>query len=128
MAIALTTKSVTEYVLERERSLPKEEQTVWLLRPLSLAFRLQISELDGKSDGWQRAISSCLRGSLAGWRNFKDADGKDVPFATESAEVLGLRVPVASPESLLAIPSEDALELGARCLANLKLSVDDRKN
>lgn len=79
-----------EYVLEDERDLPVEEQTVWLLRPLTYREREEIER--GSMVEFSGEHSVLLRGErhvyarkildrgLEGWRNFRDADGKDVLF------------------------------------------------
>lgn len=98
MAIARS-MTAREYILKCDRELPQEQQTVFLITPLSAKAQTEIEDLlssdenaimeiatddrtvkmpydAGRSEKKMRA----LRVGLTGWRNYKDAEGNDVPF------------------------------------------------
>ena len=88
MPIALDPKATFDYVLEDDRSLPKEDQTVFTLRGLTVAEEAKVAdsmissipgeeELSFRSGTHQLTI---LRHGLREWKNFLSSDGKDVPF------------------------------------------------
>lgn len=84
MAIALDPKRVREYVLKAERALPVEEQTVFLLRALTVYDRAELADAYTK-DHLAKRLIEMVRFTLAGWRNFKRADGTEAPFTLDSA-------------------------------------------
>lgn len=90
MAIARSKKEVIRYVLRDDRELPKEQQTVFLLRPLS---NVQVASIDAMVDidlsgtharvpaGQQRLVA--LKAGLAGWEGYLDEQGTPVAFAVQ---------------------------------------------
>jgi len=87
MPIAIDPGRVVDYVLEADRKLPKEKQTIFkvkVLRATELA-RLQdefsVFNRDGsftiKTGSKELAI---LDMGITGWENFKDKNGKTIPF------------------------------------------------
>ena len=93
MSIALDPLEQREYVTKADRDLPEDEQTAWILQPLSARDRMQLddqfiaasAETDA-SDQTKTTYSMRLHGrnyaalqkGLKGWKNFKDASGKPV--------------------------------------------------
>lgn len=96
MPIALDPKETYDYVLEAERKLGDEEQTVFQLRGLTIAEEaalnntLVASDMGGDEMKWKTGDYQLktLKLGLVGWRNFNDAEGVDVPF--EAVERLRL--------------------------------------
>jgi hypothetical protein len=89
MPIALDPKATFEYVLEDDQSLPKEEQTVFTLRGLTVAEEARVAdsmiaglpgqdELSFRSGTHQLTV---LRFGLRGWTGFNDAEGTPVEFS-----------------------------------------------
>lgn len=80
-----------EYVLESERDLPTEEQTVFLLDDLKERDRVKVMDsfAVGQSEdgttirGTGTRTYLVLKGGLRGWRNLTDDTGLDVPCGLE---------------------------------------------
>lgn len=85
MAIA-SSQHTREFVAPSESTLPPEQQTVWILRPITVFDELERTKAVGRDTeaaGWlEEYVVFSLRRSLCGWRNFKDAAGVDVPQPT----------------------------------------------
>ena len=92
MPIALDPKATFEYVLEDDRALPPEEQTVFNLRGLTVAEEARVAdsmisglpgqdELSFRSGTHQLTV---LRYGLRGWTGFLDSEGKPVQFETSN--------------------------------------------
>ena len=90
MPIALDPKATFNYVLECDRSAPKEDQTVFELRGLTVAEEARVAdamitstpgadELNFRSGTHQLTV---LRAGLKDWSGFTDASGEVVPFVT----------------------------------------------
>ena len=98
MAIAIDPREVFEYVLEADRELPEDEQTVWLLKPMSYkeerALKRRLSS--GKAVDLVDATEDILRDNLRGWKvgTFRKADGTeiapDVVDGKATEETLGM--------------------------------------
>jgi hypothetical protein len=90
MPIALDPKATFTYILEDDRKLPEEDQTVFTLRGLTVAEEAKVADSMISSIPGQEELSfrsgthqlTVLRHGLRGWENFKDADGKNVSFDT----------------------------------------------
>ena len=88
MPIALDPKATFTYILEDDRKLPEEDQTVFTLRGLTVAEEAKVADSMISSIPGQEELSfrsgthqlTVLRHGLRGWENFKDADGKNVSF------------------------------------------------
>jgi hypothetical protein len=88
MPIALNPKSTFAYVLECDRDLPTEEQTIFHLRGLTVSEEASVSDSmilahGGSNDLTFRAGThqlTVLRFGLRGWDNLRDGDGAEVPF------------------------------------------------
>ncbi len=145
MAIALTPHATREFILARERSLPADQQTRFLLRAVPLTVRTEFLMLLGLSaaDGEQtaedlmrsvdpgklsRLYVLALRTSLVGWRNFRDAEGREAPFATEPLDVNGVQLKVPTVDTIELLAHEDFQELGTESLNSMLLSRTDAKN
>ena len=93
MSIAVDPLDQREYVTKADRNLPEDEQTVWLIKPLSARDKMRLddqyiqasAETDA-SDQTKTTYSMRLHGrnyaaikiGLKGWKNLNDASGKPV--------------------------------------------------
>lgn len=90
MPIALDPKATFTYVLEDDRKLPEEEQTLFTLRGLTVAEEAKVANSMISSIPGQEELSfrsgthqlTVLRQGLRGWQNFKDAAGGEIQFET----------------------------------------------
>jgi len=93
MPIAIDPNRVTEYVLECDRALPREKQTIFKVRPPTLAASTEaaatlrsVTRPDGTTtdaDGHAFALVM-LRRCLVGWENYRTAEGEEVAFEADS--------------------------------------------
>lgn len=127
---ALSARVPFPYVPQADRALPKEQQTEFLLRPLSFLERAYVDDEswqfsgDGTAQlmrGTRRRLA--LLGGLVGWSNF---DG--VPFVTEKANVGGVTAERPTEATIERIPLDVQQELAEAILDASKLSDGDRKN
>lgn len=91
MAIAIDSSSKLEMIIASDRGKPKEEQTIFYVRPMTVKEMRKlhqkwkggsVPEADFSFDELLDMITSFL----VGWRNFKNAEGKEVPFVPGSKE------------------------------------------
>lgn len=127
---ALSARVPFPFVPQADRSLPKEQQTEFLLRPLSFLERAHIDDVS-----WQfndSGTAQLMRGTrrrlvllcgLVGWSNF---DG--VPFVAEKSTVVGVAADRPTEDSMDRIPLDVQNELVDAILDASKLSDADRKN
>lgn len=73
-------------------------------------------------------IKACRVG-LRGWRNFKDSEGKDIPFKLEEGYPFGKAMKIVSKETMEKIPLDLAIELGQAIVdKNSKMDANLLKN
>lgn len=90
MPIALDPKATFDYVLEDDRDLPTDDQTVFTLRGLTVAEEARVADSMISSIPGQEELAfrsgthqlTVLRFGLRGWSNFKNGDGAYVDFGT----------------------------------------------
>lgn len=105
MAVALTL-TPREYVLKCDRELPQDQQSVFLIRPLTAKETTEVTDrlrFSGRTiefgegeekksfpvpDNRTDNLYQIVRLGLVGWKNFKDESGKDVPFGADRDENL----------------------------------------
>lgn len=94
MVIAINPKATFEYVLEADRELPQDQQTVWILGYLTLGERAEIEDGIAFGDAEGRTnyrVGSTkletLRRALRDVRNFVDESGREVPLETQGQYV-----------------------------------------
>ena len=93
MPIALNPKQTYSYILECDRELAPEDQTVFEIRGLTVAEEASVSDSmilahSGGDDFTFRAGThqlTVLRLGLRGWKNFRDSEGNEVPFELTKA-------------------------------------------
>ena len=128
-----------DYVLQRERKLPKEEQTVFHLRKLSARERFKLEDETGSMDqrgsftahvGW--VTEQSLLAGLLGWTNMKGEKpgDPDVEFKKSSKmlNVLSRDTYPPAPEMLDLLHPNDATELANAIQAGASLSVEEAGN
>jgi len=106
MATILASITKSPYVLERERELTENEQTVYMLQPLD-----GLQYLDVSAGGFLN-YRLALELGLQGWSNLKDENKQDVTFVNGK-----------SPD----IKSEDLLELACEIIDRTKLRESQKK-
>lgn len=130
MAIAISPRDEIEYVLRDERKLPVEQQTIWLLKPLTAHQRYRLKDVMEGGAKVGSAHLAAMRAGLRGWRNFRDESGAEAPFEKEShvSDVLGRKVHAPTMDTLGLIPADAENELVEAIVASNALTVDDAKN
>lgn len=103
MPIAISPNAIVRHVLEEDRPLPKEQQSTFLLGPLTHEQTMHaeeliqatrrvetttnakgevvetVHEIPGSSTAFAHYVVKC---GLRGWENFKDSEGKAIEFTT----------------------------------------------
>jgi hypothetical protein len=105
MVISRTTRESIPFVIERERELPAEQQTTFLLASLSNQTMLALLQLmqHGETKRW---IEVALTAGLRGWRNFLDENGKETPFRRDAERTVTLHgVEIKGPVSKGSLPT-----------------------
>lgn len=127
-----------EYILKDDLALPKEEQTIWHIRPLKLKERAEVqdgaivTELDfaGPKNGVGKGIMRHLSGTqqklaltygLVKIENLKDSEGKAVQFSPETKATEKEKV-------LDRIPPEWTKEITDKILLISGLTKEEEKN
>tara|TARA_R110000764_G_scaffold237762_1_gene334181 strand:- start:3786 stop:4175 length:390 start_codon:yes stop_codon:yes gene_type:complete len=118
-----------EYVLERERDMPTDAQTIFLLDDLRERDRVKVMDsfrinLEGEGSsvgGSGMRTYTAIKCGLRGWRNAKYADGTEVPFVSES----GSKQP--SDETLALLSWEDKSELAGEIIEAAFADEDDKE-
>jgi hypothetical protein len=138
--IALDPASTRRYVLRDERGLPPEEQSVFLLRTLSVRELAQIEDRaagvsHGGEDGEQMiAVRSgstrleALRFGLVGWERVFDSKGGEVPFRGTKQKRNGVDFVQPDDETLGRIPPKYRLELAEEITEGSRLTQAERGN
>lgn len=131
MVVSRTTRENIPFVLERERGLPPEQQTTFLLATLPNHLMLSLLQLmqHGQTKAW---VELALTAGLRGWSNFLDEEDKETPFKRETARTVTLhgvdiRGPVAKA-TLDLIPTDLLLELAQAVMTSNQITGDDAKN
>lgn len=132
MIIAINPDEKIRYIPKCDRELPAERQTAFLLRPMKAkdAAKMQdgAAEIDlarDQKDSTLRLRSGTqelevLRLGLAGWENFKDANGAEVEYRENNGN--------PRPEVLDRIPAKIRRELAEAIIEGGTLSESAGKN
>ncbi|MFH0903183.1 MAG: hypothetical protein V2A73_21350 [Pseudomonadota bacterium] len=122
-------QSEFEYILERERELPPEAQTTWLLRTLTYAETRSVmkTEVILAQSGDQKlnidrmgVAASVLSCGLRGWRNLQDGEGGQHVFVRA--------VDGSLPPKVLDLVAEFAVELANAITERSVVSKEHAKN
>lgn len=130
MVIARSTRENIPFVLQAERDLPPEQQTVFKIATLNHDTMLALLQMmaEGQARKW---IKVALAAGLRGWTNFRDEHGNETEFRRSDRTVTIHGIEVAKPVSdktLDAIPADILLELAQAVIECNQVSVDDAKN
>lgn len=124
MVLARSTRDLFDYVLLEDLKLPPEKRTVFHLRAISgqLALRVHAAA---------QAKPVALLTGVAGWSNFRDANGDEIPCKHTKGRKIIEGIELAewlSDESLewLSLPMIN--ELATAVLRGNALDADDVKN
>jgi hypothetical protein len=94
MVIALDPLEARPFICKADRNLPEEDQTVWMVKPLSAKEKMtledkhmQASAKSKKGDEVETTFDirmhkrnyEALNIGLTGWSNFKDGEGNEIP-------------------------------------------------
>lgn len=100
MAIAVSVDQIKDFILEEDQKSPKEEQTVFKLRPLTARQRALVQDCSElASDGVSIKMHvgtiqlKTVEAGLVSWSNFKDAAGVEVKFGKNAMKNMD-RLPV----------------------------------
>lgn len=133
--IVIDPNSSRRYVLRDERSKPVEEQSVFLLRPLTLAqetaLKDSVAAVDaGNSVSIRQGTQElkALQYGLEGWENVRDSKGNEVPFKATTRKVNGKDVSQVDDATLAMIPPKYRAELAEEITNGSGLSGDEAKN
>lgn len=138
MAVFTSRRETFRLILDEDKALPADKQSVFLCRPLTAHQLDNISgmanvALDGTSvqipTGNKRL--ALLKASLVGWSNYVDADGNEIPFEREKGRVLVYGVEVDRPPTdatLEWLNLDRFRELAEKIQEANRLSVDDQGN
>lgn len=133
--ITLDPNSTREYVLRDDRSLPPEEQSVFLLRPLTLAQQTAIKDAmasvnasqDIKINAGTQELHA-LRFGLAGWRNVRDSKGNQEEAKGTTSKRNGVDFFTLDDTTIEKIPPKYRAELAEEITNGSGLSGDEAKN
>lgn len=124
MPVARSTAETFDYVTLADRELPKEQQTVFHLRRLPTNVHVQLMDLT-------TAAHVALRAGLAGWTNFRDENGEEIPFKIDPRPEALYGLPLKATASLATInrlAPADAMEIATTVLKGNELTKTDVKN
>lgn len=154
MAVGLTPGEERPFVLKCDRELPEgdEGKSVFQLKTLpatvravlvdhSRVYEQDADDIKARASGGDEVLTmrarslegttakdACIAG-LAGWSNFRDRHGVEIPFNTQDRKVHGVRIKSApTDDTINRLTFDQMQELGDAILDNNTLQVDDRKN
>jgi len=109
MAVAFDVRKRRDYVLVRDRELPEDKRTTFILRQLDVLERVRVADMKGVGLSPAAMALEMLRLSLDGWRNYPMPDGSEAPFVKGSNGY-------ADDNTLRCVSDADAAELLAETL------------
>src|SRR5690348_12318379 len=131
MVVAVNPDFTFDYSLRGDAS---PEKTTFILGVVDSFARAHIDDthsLVKQDDGTIESMAIAnkyigfVKFGLKGWKNFKDADGKDVEFKTEEVSFPWGKRTVVSDESIKKLDLSWIIELGLEILVHNKLSGTD---
>lgn len=114
MAKALNKLSEFRYVLDEDKEKDVSEQTVFILKPMTGAQRLETVEATSNGNNTQ-AFLIALRYGLKGWEKFRD-DNSEVKFLLDMTE------------NISRLSTSQIMELGAKIRDASIVEEAERKN
>lgn len=122
--IGLTLATTRDFQSKSDAAFGTPEATTFVLGALDVFVASNIFDKNltvmrgatGQPEGtrfhFNEVMLELARFGLKNWRNFKDSDGNDIPFATQKRIVNGKEYTVASDTSLAMIPFPVLMEIG----------------
>lgn len=122
---AVNPSAVADYILECDKDLKKEDQTIWKISQLTSEEQAFIKDLAG-APGTQ--IEAACHLGLAGADNFCDANGDMIIWKRDSSKraLVGKKFPWLNVLSTIPLTQRD--ELAARIMKGAILEDEERKN
>jgi hypothetical protein len=114
VAKALNKLTEFRYVLQEDKDKPETEQTVFKLKPMTGAQRLETIESVSKGNNTQAFITA-LHYGLVGWERFSDDLG-EVKFSPNMSE------------NISRLSASQIMELGAKVRDSSVVEEEERKN
>lgn len=125
MITGIDTGLAQDYISKFDGSEPK---TIWRIGVLSAhAFAYVGSKISDPTKSIDGMIEIVKYG-LLGFNNFKDKDGNDVKFTTQSENIHSSSCRCVSDNIINLIPVDIIIELGGKILEITKLSEQEIKN
>ena len=138
MITAIDVDSIRDYVCKADRSLPKEEQTVWKIGVIDSVTMAKLDQLDVEfnPDSEEAKVKANLLGreldyvryGLKGFENFKDKSGVEIKPLMNTIARAGESLQIISDKTLKRIPPDVIRELAAAIKNDNKLSDAEIKN
>lgn len=100
MAVAFNRAARVRFVLPEDEALPADQQTVWILRPLTVFETMELESEYGTSVEGTKAARyavDMLRRALVGWENLKLEDGTQAPFVAVNGVATDATIEFAQP-------------------------------
>ena len=134
--IIVTPGSSRRYVLQDERDLPESEQSVFLLRALTLAQIMKIEDAAASVSPGDNTVNIrsgsskvvALEQGLEGWENVRDANGNQIKFKGTKKKVKGETVIQPDMETLSLIPPKYRNELAEEITNGSQLDEETEGN
>ena len=125
----MRTKSLTnwEYVLEEDRELPENEQTVHVFRQITFDEQTVFQQLVA-SNQEASAAALLLQATYVGHRNMMNADGQSVEERRQTRTPLGKKVQTICDSTLNLLTNQQRAELIHAAVTAGQVSEDDAKN
>ena len=128
MTVAIDPTVSIDFVTNEDKKLPKEEQTTWLVRPLterelrdinkSMKYNVKTEEINVTD---LEVEAKALRLGLTGWKNFLDPKGKQVEAEFTKQKTL-------QATSIDRIPPGVRTSLANYITSGSRFTEDDAKN
>lgn len=125
MITGIDTGLAQDYVSKFDNSEPK---TIWKIGVLSAQVFAYVGSKISDSAKSIEGMIEIVRFGLKGFENFKDKDGNDVKFTTQSKDVYSGTFHIVSDNIISFIPIDIIIELGGKILEITKLSEQVIKN
>ena len=139
--IGLRFDATTEFQSEADTAKGTDDATVFILGTLTARMQVHLRDQATKfkpdPDNPDNIITEFLpnqsafdtaRFALKGWKNFKDEDGKDVPFATEKKSLGSREFDVVTEECLDCLHADVIREIAEELNKVNALSEEESKN
>lgn len=131
---AISPKGLIRFVPSVDKKLPKEEQTVFILKPLTVEEEAILDDaqwrvINGKREfSFARKCLAAIHLALVGVENFSDEDGNKFNVEREEFEHETLGIKEIKEEFLAKIPKSVRDEIALAILTSMNPTEEQRKN